>query len=141
MRINRPASNLGNSHTKLKANSGTARLRTEKLFDLSDNYKLDSLIAVCDSVSVFATIGSKTQIPVSNSFSLTRSFDTIVAFNNVHLPGNGETTSSTRLVEDPLSLNALMTFKYNVDFTNPNIALYTTDSLFLDLYFNFIGLP
>ena len=141
MRINRPALNLGTSHTKLKASSGTARLRTEKLFDLSDNYKLDSLITACDSVSVFATIGSKTQLPVSNSFSLTRSFDTIVAFKDVHLPGNSEITSSTRLIEDPLSLNALMTFKYNVDFTNPNIALYTTDSLFLDLYFNFIGLP
>ena len=141
MRINRPVSNLGISHTKLEAISGTARLHSEKLFDLSDNYKLDSLIGSCDSISAFATISSNTQLPVTNSFSLTRSADTIIAFNNVLLPGNTEITTDERMVEDPLSLNALMTFTYDVDFTSPNIALQTRDSLFLDLYFKFFGLP
>ena len=129
--------------TTLSSSGGNAVLRSEKLLDLSSNQKLDSLIASCDSVSAFANIRSKTQKDLYNSLSLTRSFDTIVSFDQILLPGGGgDESTQERIVDDPLSIiNTLLQFNYEVDFATPGIALNTTDSLFLELYLKLYGMP
>jgi hypothetical protein len=141
MRLESNPEHTCTAFTTLTSSSGSAVLRTEKLLDLSSNQKLDSLIASCDSVSAFASIRSKTQKALYNTFSLTRSSDTILSFDRILLPGNGDESTTERRVDDPLSLNALMKFNYEVDFATPGIALNTTDSLFFELYLKLYGMP
>lgn len=141
MRLESKPEHACTAFTTLTSSSGNAVLRSEKLLDLSSNKKLDSLIASCDSVSVFASVRSKTQKPLYNSFSLTRSFDTIVSFDRIYLPGNGDESTTERSIDDPLILNALIKWNYEVDFATPDIVLNTTDSLFFELYLKLYGMP
>tara|TARA_B110000503_G_scaffold17759_1_gene25938 strand:+ start:5708 stop:7657 length:1950 start_codon:yes stop_codon:yes gene_type:complete len=127
--------------TNLTSSSGSAFLSTEKLLHLSDNNKLDSLINSCDSVSAYAVLRSKTSSPLINSFSLTRNFDTIVVFDEVFLNAQDSVESNWKNIKDITSLNSSLNFKYDVDFAAPIIKLYYQDSLFLDFYLKFNGLP
>lgn len=129
------------TRTNLTSNNGSAFLSTEKLLHLSDNDKLDSLINSCDSVSAYALLRSKTSSPLINSFSLTHNSDTIVAFDEVYLNVQDSVESNWENIKDITSLNSSITFKYDVNFAAPIIKLYCQDSLFIDFYLKFNGLP
>jgi hypothetical protein len=129
------------ARTNLTSNNGSAFLSTEKLLHLSNNNKLDSLINSCDSVSAYAVLRSKTSSPIINSFSLTSELDTIVAFDEVFLNAQDSVESNWELIKDITSLNSSINFKYDVNFAAPIIKLYSQDSLFVDFYLKFNGLP
>ena len=129
------------ARTNLTSNNGLAFLSTEKLLHLSNNNKLDSLINSCDSVSAYAVLRSKTSSPIINSFSLTSELDTIVAFDEVFLNAQDSVESNWELIKDITSLNSIINFKYDVNFAAPIIKLYSQDSLFVDFYLKFNGLP
>ena len=129
------------ARTNLTSNNGLAFLSTEKLLHLSNNNKLDSLINSCDSVSAYAVLRSKTSSPIINSFSLTSELDTIVAFDEVFLNAQDSVESNWELIKDITSLNSSINFKYDVNFAAPIIKLYSQDSLFVDFYLKFNGLP
>ena len=132
---------LSEAELSLNSNNGTALLRSEKKLELSDNGKLDSLIASCDSISAYAVVRSKTTNAVVNSTYLTNNVDTIIALRDIYLNTNDSVTSIRRNIENFEELNSKLNFSYQADFANPAIQLNTQDSLFLDIYLNFNGLP
>ena len=141
IRLKYPAGITSTSFTSLKSTNGSAVLSSEQDLDISNNEKLDSIIASCDSVLVYAKISSNTQNDIFNTISLTKQNDTIVSFNRILLSANNNESSTERTIENPMILNSLMKFNYMVDFATPAINLNTSDSLFFELYFKLYGLP
>ena len=127
--------------TLLSSNSGKAYLSSEKLLNLSDNQKIDSLIMACDSIAVFASIRSTVSSPVVNSVALSDGFDTIVSLSNIYLSPNDSVASEWKNVDNISALTKNLRFNYSADFALSNIQLFSHDSLFLDFYLNLYGLP
>ena len=140
-KINSNPTISSSSTTMLSSNNGEAYLSSGKLLNLSANQKIDSLIMACDSVTIYASIRSKTSSPVVNTVSLSAGFDTILSLSNIYLSPNDSADSQWTLVDDITALTDNLRMNYSVDFAASNIQLSTHDSLFLDLYLNLYGLP
>ena len=140
-KINSNPTISSSSTTMLSSNNGEAYLSSGKLLNLSANQKIDSLIMACDSVTIYASIRSKTSSPVVNTVSLSAGFDTILSLSNIYLSPNDSADSQWTLVDDITALTNNLRMNYSVDFAASNIQLSTHDSLFLDLYLNLYGLP
>ena len=131
-----------NARTSLSSNTGSAILHSQKLLDISSNNKLDSLLASCDSISITASILSKSQNNVYNTFSLVDlgGSDSLISLNKILL-SKEERYSKSNTVIDPFILNNLLKWEYKVDFASPSINLKSSDSLFLDLSLKTYGIP
>ena len=139
-RVKPPINHKVKSVIELRSSNGIMKLKIEKELDLGNGNSLDSLLALCDSVSFTAAIESRSFNPTYNSFSLSRHDDTLISLNNIYLDSTISKASKEVQVLDHSKLTNILKFNYLVDFASPDLHLKTTDSLYLDLSLALKGL-
>tara|TARA_B100000768_G_scaffold180971_1_gene202382 strand:+ start:7286 stop:9238 length:1953 start_codon:yes stop_codon:yes gene_type:complete len=139
-RVKPPINHKVKSVIELRSSNGIMKLKIEKELDLGNGNSLDSLLALCDSVSLTAAIESRSFNPTYNSFSLSRHDDTLISLNNIYLDSTISKASKEVQVLDHSKLTNILKFNYLVDFASPDLHLKTTDSLYLDLSLALKGL-
>lgn len=129
-----------NSTSRFSSNQGKAQLSVEKYLRLNQNPLFDSLFMASDSVSIHTALRSKMKNSLITNFSITHTSDTVLSVNKQHLAHGDEYISEKQNISN-IPIATLFKLNFDAVFNSPTIDLYTGDSLFLDLYLNFNGLP